>query len=259
MNSFRAVERALDYEAERQYREWQETGQQAGRRAQANPRLGRRGRRHPRPAAQGRIERLPLLSRSRPGAGDDDRRAKSTQCATSLGELPAALRNRLSDDYGLSAYDTDVLVNQGRAVVDYYLAVGRRVEGSQGGVQLGHAGSAPRAQGARAGRSSSSASRPASLAGLITAINDGRLPSPRASEAFQLMLAKGCARRRGARRAQDRAGRRIRTCRAGRASCWPPIPKRSPTSRRASCKPPAPSSARRRRKTPTSTPTACAS
>ena len=32
-----------------------------------------------------------------------------------LGELPAALRLRLSDDYGLSPYDADVLVNQGRA------------------------------------------------------------------------------------------------------------------------------------------------
>ena len=50
---------------------WQETGQQTGRRAQADPRLGRRGRRHARPAAQGRIERLPLLPRSRSGAGRD--------------------------------------------------------------------------------------------------------------------------------------------------------------------------------------------
>ena len=30
MNSFRAVERALDYEAERQWREWQETGRKLG-------------------------------------------------------------------------------------------------------------------------------------------------------------------------------------------------------------------------------------
>ena len=30
MNSFRAVERALDYEAQRQWQEWQETGHKLG-------------------------------------------------------------------------------------------------------------------------------------------------------------------------------------------------------------------------------------
>ena len=51
---------------------WQETQPEAGRRAEANARLGRCGRRHARPAEQGRVERLPLFSRSRPGAGDGD-------------------------------------------------------------------------------------------------------------------------------------------------------------------------------------------
>ena len=41
----------------------------------------------------------------------------------SLGELPAALRSRLEQTYGLTPYDIDVLVNQGRAWVDYYIAV----------------------------------------------------------------------------------------------------------------------------------------
>jgi len=39
----------------------------------------------------------------------------------SLGELPAALRTRLEQTYGITPYDSDVLVNQGRAVVDYYI------------------------------------------------------------------------------------------------------------------------------------------
>ena len=38
----------------------------------------------------------------------------------SLGELPAALRGRLEADFGLPAYDADVLVNQGHAAVDYF-------------------------------------------------------------------------------------------------------------------------------------------
>ena len=38
-----------------------------------------------------------------------------------LGELPAALRSRLESTYGITPYDSDVLVNQGRALVDYYI------------------------------------------------------------------------------------------------------------------------------------------
>ena len=39
----------------------------------------------------------------------------------SLGELPARLRTRLEATYGISPYDSDVLVNQGRGLVDYYI------------------------------------------------------------------------------------------------------------------------------------------
>ncbi len=37
-----------------------------------------------------------------------------------MGELPAALRQRLQDEFGVSAYDADVITNQGRAVAEYY-------------------------------------------------------------------------------------------------------------------------------------------
>ena len=43
------------------------------------------------------------------------------QVRASLGELPAALRTRLEQTYGITPYDSDVLVNQGRALVDYYI------------------------------------------------------------------------------------------------------------------------------------------
>ena len=36
------------------------------------------------------------------------------QCGRALGELPAALRQRLEQTYGITPYDSDVLVNQGR-------------------------------------------------------------------------------------------------------------------------------------------------
>jgi len=39
----------------------------------------------------------------------------------SLGELPAALRKRLEHTYAVTSYQSDVLVNQGRALVDYFV------------------------------------------------------------------------------------------------------------------------------------------
>ena len=47
MNSFRAVERALAYEAERQFEDLARNQARNRRRAEANPRLGRRGQCHP--------------------------------------------------------------------------------------------------------------------------------------------------------------------------------------------------------------------
>ena len=46
--------------------------------------------------------------------------AEIERVRASLGELPAALRTRLEQTYGITPYDSDVLVNQGRALVDYY-------------------------------------------------------------------------------------------------------------------------------------------
>jgi aspartyl-tRNA(Asn)/glutamyl-tRNA(Gln) amidotransferase subunit B len=43
-----------------------------------------------------------------------------------LGELPAALRRRLETAYGITPYDSDVLVNQGRRLVDYYIELADR-------------------------------------------------------------------------------------------------------------------------------------
>ena len=42
------------------------------------------------------------------------------QVHANLGELPAAQRKRLEQQYGLSAYDADVLTSQGRAFVRYF-------------------------------------------------------------------------------------------------------------------------------------------
>ncbi len=125
MNSFRAVERALDYEAERQWREWQETGRKLGE----APKQTRgwddvagvtRGQRSKEESSDYRYFPDPDLA---PVTVDPQ---QVDVIRVGLGELPARLRGRLESEFSLSAYDADVLVNQGRAVIDYYLAVAKK-------------------------------------------------------------------------------------------------------------------------------------
>ncbi len=119
MNSFRAVERALEYEAERQWQEWQETHRKLG----DAPKQTRgwddvagitRGQRSKEESSDYRYFPDPDLAPVTVGP----REAEAIR--QSLGELPAALHQRLETDFGLSAYDADVLINQGRPVVEYF-------------------------------------------------------------------------------------------------------------------------------------------
>ena len=120
MNSFSAVERALAYEAERQYEVFKETGQRLGQ----VPKQTRgwddvanitRGQRHKEESSDYRYFPDPDLV---PVTVADD---EVEAVRANLGELPADLRHRLELTYNLTAYDSDVLVNKGRPLVDYYV------------------------------------------------------------------------------------------------------------------------------------------
>jgi aspartyl-tRNA(Asn)/glutamyl-tRNA(Gln) amidotransferase subunit B len=122
MNSFRAVERALAYEVQRQYEVWQETGQKKGdvpkqTRGWDDQAQVTRGQRHKEESSDYRYFPDPDLCPvvSTPEQVEEVRRE--------LGELPATIRTRLEADYGLTAYDADVIVNQGRGLVAYYEAL----------------------------------------------------------------------------------------------------------------------------------------
>ncbi|MGW8257210.1 MAG: Asp-tRNA(Asn)/Glu-tRNA(Gln) amidotransferase subunit GatB, partial [Thermoguttaceae bacterium] len=120
MNSFRAVERALAFEAQRQYQLWQETGHKLGEAPKST---------------RGWDEAAQLTREQRSKEESSDYRyfpdpdlapvtltnAEIQAIRASLGELPAQLRTRLENSYGITPYDSDVLVNQGRALVDYYI------------------------------------------------------------------------------------------------------------------------------------------
>jgi aspartyl-tRNA(Asn)/glutamyl-tRNA(Gln) amidotransferase subunit B len=191
MNSFRAVERALEYEADRQYRDWQSTGQRLG----DAPKQTRgwddaagvtRGQRSKEESSDYRYfpdpDLVPVTVTPQ----------QVTQVAASLGELPASLRKRLQADFGLSHYDADVLVNQGRPLVDYYLSVA-------GACRDGKAAAnwvtqdvlrVLKEQNTTIDQFSITSS---SLAELICAIQSGDVPKTRAREVFDRMAESGKA------------------------------------------------------------------
>jgi aspartyl-tRNA(Asn)/glutamyl-tRNA(Gln) amidotransferase subunit B len=189
MNSFRAVERALDYEAPRQFREWQETGRVLGQ-------APKQTRGWDDAAGITRAQRSKEESSDYRYFPDPDlvpvsfSMAEVAAAKESLVELPAALRGRLVSAYDLPAYDADVLVNQGRPVVDYFLAV---ADACQDGKAASNWVTQDVLRVLKE-RNLSIAELPvssATIADLIARIKSGELPSPRARDVFQTVVDSG--------------------------------------------------------------------
>jgi aspartyl-tRNA(Asn)/glutamyl-tRNA(Gln) amidotransferase subunit B len=124
LNSFRFIERALAYEAKRQFEVWQETGRKFG-----DPGVFKQTR--------GWDDAKGITFAQREKEESSDYRyfpdpdlcpvvtpaAEVETVRRGLAELPAAIRARLENSYGITPYDSDVLVTAGRPTVDYYEAV----------------------------------------------------------------------------------------------------------------------------------------
>jgi aspartyl-tRNA(Asn)/glutamyl-tRNA(Gln) amidotransferase subunit B len=124
LNSFRHIERALAYEATRQYSAWQETG----RTIKDAPKQTR-----------GWDDAKGVTFSQREKEESSDYRyfpdpdlcpvvtppAEVEQVRGSLTELPRAIRQRLESTHGITPYDSDVIVAQGRPMVDYFEAVAK--------------------------------------------------------------------------------------------------------------------------------------
>ena len=124
LNSFRSVERALAYEADRQYRQWLQDGLTINdapkqTRGWSDPEGKTKEQRKKETAADYRYFPEPDLV---PVVVDD---AWIARVKASIGELPAKRRERFETEYGLSPYDANVLVEQGQDVADYYDAVAK--------------------------------------------------------------------------------------------------------------------------------------
>ncbi len=144
LNSFRGVERALKYEADRQFHELRE--KVAAREWVIDLEHGKTFRDYtvyPVVTAQGRaVSKATAGWDDRLGRTDIQRRKEEAsdyryfpepdlvpvtvddatleQTRAELGELPAAQRARLQSQYGLSAYDAGVLSRGGRTLVAYF-------------------------------------------------------------------------------------------------------------------------------------------
>jgi aspartyl-tRNA(Asn)/glutamyl-tRNA(Gln) amidotransferase subunit B len=120
LNSFRAVERALRHEADRQYQDFLQAG------VATLPKAGKQTR------GWDDVRGITVLQRRKEEAADyryfpepDLPPLLVTELAirelrSQVGELPAAQRQRLERQYGLSPYDSSVLTRQGRAFVAYF-------------------------------------------------------------------------------------------------------------------------------------------
>jgi aspartyl-tRNA(Asn)/glutamyl-tRNA(Gln) amidotransferase subunit B len=189
MNSFRAVERALAYEAQRQFAVYQETGQQLG----DVPKQTRgwddvdevtRGQRHKEESSDYRYFPDPDLVPVT--VTDEAIEAMRAQ----LGELPAELRHRLELTYNISAYDSDVLVNKGRAVVDYFVELARLCgDGKLASNWIQR--DVLRELKERGLEIEAFPLRPPALAELLAKIKAGEVDTSRASEVFLRMIASG--------------------------------------------------------------------
>src|SRR5215469_3817265 len=189
MNSFRAVERALAHEAERQYEVFQQTGQRLGQvpkqtRGWDDVENITRGQRHKEESSDYRYFPDPDLV---PVTVTDER---IEEVRTGLGELPADLRHRLELTYNLTPYDSDVIVNKGRRLVDYYLQAAELCgDGKLASNWVTQ--DVLRELKERKLSIDEFAVRPAALADLLKRIKAGDIDTTRAREVFLAMLDSG--------------------------------------------------------------------
>jgi aspartyl-tRNA(Asn)/glutamyl-tRNA(Gln) amidotransferase subunit B len=126
MNSFRSVERALTYEAARQWEEWQATKVEMGKmpkqtRGWDDPAGITRPQRQKEESSDYRYFPEPDLV---PVTVSD---IEIAAARAAMGTPPTVLRAALAEKWKISAYDADVLVNQGRDLVAWYEDLASRV------------------------------------------------------------------------------------------------------------------------------------
>jgi aspartyl-tRNA(Asn)/glutamyl-tRNA(Gln) amidotransferase subunit B len=191
MNSFRSVERALIYEAARQWEEWQATKAELGKipkqtRGWDDPAGITRAQRHKEESSDYRYFPEPDLV---PVTVSE---ARLAEVRASMGEPPTVLRKTLAEKWKISAYDADVLVNQGRDLVAYFEDVAAKVgDGKVASNWLQQ--DVLRTLNERGETIDAFPIRPDALADLIGRVQKGDFDTSRGREIFAEVLASGRA------------------------------------------------------------------
>ncbi len=186
LNSFRAVERALQYESQRQYAQWQKTGQRLG----DTPKQTRGWDDTTGVTVPQREKEESSDYRYFPDPDLVPLRISAAQLAVarqSLGELPAAARHRLESEHGLKPYDADVIVSQGKRVVAYLdeaIAAGAPAKRLSSWIQQDVLRTLNESNAAI----DEFAISARKLAELVKAIEDGGIDNTRAKDVFQYWL-----------------------------------------------------------------------
>jgi aspartyl-tRNA(Asn)/glutamyl-tRNA(Gln) amidotransferase subunit B len=190
LNSFRFLEKALRYEAQRQYEEWQrDLGHLLGKVAKAT-------------AGWDEARGVTVFQRRKEEAADYRyfpepdlvpvvvEPAWLERARAEMGELPQAMRARLQAQYGLSPYDAGVLMAQGRALVRYFEEAAKAC----GDAKVASNWVTNQLLAALNERKESIETFPvtaARLGGLLTAQKEMGLSKTTAAEVFARMLEKG--------------------------------------------------------------------
>jgi aspartyl-tRNA(Asn)/glutamyl-tRNA(Gln) amidotransferase subunit B len=179
MNSFRSVERALTYEAARQWDEWQATGAELGAapkqtRGWDDPAGVTRAQRHKEESSDYRYFPEPDLVPVTVSEAD------VAAARAAMGDPPTVL----------SAYDADVLVNQGRDLVAYFEELAT-LAGDGKAASNWMQQDVLRTLNERGGTIAEFPLRPAAVADIIGRVRAGEFDTSRGREIFAEALASG--------------------------------------------------------------------
>jgi aspartyl-tRNA(Asn)/glutamyl-tRNA(Gln) amidotransferase subunit B len=189
MNSFRSVERALAYEAVRQWEEWQATKAELGTtpkqtRGWDDPAGVTRAQRHKEESSDYRYFPDPDLVPVTVTA------AEVAAARAAMGDPPTVLRKALEAKWNISAYDADVLINQGRDLVAWYEELATLVgEGKVASNWMQQ--DVLRTLNERGGTIAEFPVTPAAVADIISRVQKGDFDTSRGREIFAAVLASG--------------------------------------------------------------------
>jgi aspartyl-tRNA(Asn)/glutamyl-tRNA(Gln) amidotransferase subunit B len=189
MNSFRSVERALAYEAVRQWEEWQATKAELGTtpkqtRGWDDPAGVTRAQRHKEESSDYRYFPDPDLVPVTVTA------AEVAAARAAMGDPPTVLRKALEAKWNISAYDADVLVNQGRDLVAWFEELATLVgEGKVASNWMQQ--DVLRTLNERGGTIAEFPVTPAAVADIIGRVQKGDFDTSRGREIFAAVLASG--------------------------------------------------------------------